>query len=335
MSKYEPWRRGRESWKAFVGNQGTRKRIGMIFLIFVVIVAAALGKSLMDDRKHYIVDKRGNVQGVLRESEDAGESIPLIIRYREHGKTIEREVVLNLPQIRGEDAEEEPYAEAQRDLVADLLEEVGRSKKQKILLPGELSDGTAVSWRKGGRGAYPLLLLMPFLLVLAMFLDEQKKKQAEVKEKEHDIKRNLPGFCTQLTMLLDCGLIVPDAIRRIADGYRNSSNPGFFQGLILETVRRSDSEERSMTSVLNEQAEALHVREWTRVVNLITENQTLGIDLRSKLRSEGEILWNQRKKLAEERGKLAETRMTMPLAMLLLVLIMVTAAPAVLHVKGV
>ena len=152
---------------------------------------------------------------------------------------------------------------------------------------------------------------------------------------EEDIRRNLPGFCNQLTMLMDCGLIVPDAICRIADGYRKQERPGYFRRMILDVVVRSDREERSMPSLMNEYAEKIHVREWTRVVNLLTENQLLGIDLRSKLRAEGEILWTQRKKLAEEKGKLAETRMTMPLAVLLMVLIMITAAPAVLHVKGV
>ena len=68
---------------------------------------------------------------------------------------------------------------------------------------------------------------------------------------------------------------------------------------------------------------------------MLTENQYRGIDLRSKLKSEGEFLWEQRKKIAEEKGKLAETKMTLPLAVLLAVLILITAAPAVLQVKGV
>jgi len=43
------------------------------------------------------------------------------------------------------------------------------------------------------------------------------------------------------------------------------------------------------------------------------------------------LLWEQRKKLAEERGRAAETKMAFPLAILLLVLILITAAPAMLQ----
>ncbi len=41
-------------------------------------------------------------------------------------------------------------------------------------------------------------------------------------------------------------------------------------------------------------------------------------------------MWIGRKKKAEEKGKLAETKLTFPLMILLLVLIMITVAPALL-----
>ena len=36
-----------------------------------------------------------------------------------------------------------------------------------------------------------------------------------------------------------------------------------------------------------------------------------------KLESESDILWTQRKKIAEEKGRIAETKLTFPLALLL------------------
>ena len=50
-----------------------------------------------------------------------------------------------------------------------------------------------------------------------------------------------------------------------------------------------------------------------------------------KLESESDILWTQRKKIAEEKGRIAETKLTFPLALLLLVLILITAAPAIME----
>ena len=67
------------------------------------------------------------------------------------------------------------------------------------------------------------------------------------------------------------------------------------------------------------------------MINIITDNQFKGVDLSDKLESERDLLWEQRKKLAEERGRAAETKMAFPLAILLLVLILITAAPAMLQ----
>ena len=53
-----------------------------------------------------------------------------------------------------------------------------------------------------------------------------------------------------------------------------------------------------------------------------------GSDMSHKLTSEVKMLWFERKKLAESRGRLAEVKLTMPLLLLLLVLMIVTIGPA-------
>ncbi|MFQ7012468.1 MAG: hypothetical protein ACLRTA_08070, partial [Clostridia bacterium] len=56
-----------------------------------------------------------------------------------------------------------------------------------------------------------------------------------------------------------------------------------------------------------------------------------GTGLTEKLQAESEILWMNRKKNCEERGRLAETKLTLPLVIFLLVLIVITIAPALLE----
>ena len=334
MWKSEKLKEQIRTFGAFLKESQNQRKIRRIIAVFLLLIVLLAVKSMVDG-KRYIVDKKGHVVGVIRENRKQEESFPLTIRYRENDRWVSREVMLDLPQIRKDSVDAKAPEEPVRDLVRDLLDEISSSRKKKVYLPDTLPDGSEIYWQRGGNSRLPVLIILPGLLILAMYADQKKKQREEVKLIEEDIRRNLPGFCNQLTMPMDCGLIVPDAICRIADGYRKQESHWHFRRMILDVVVRSDREERSMTSLMNEYAEKIHVREWTRIVNLLTENQMLGIDLRSKLRAEGEILWAQRKKLAEEKGKLAETRMTMPLAVLLMVLIMITAAPAVLHVKGV
>ena len=73
------------------------------------------------------------------------------------------------------------------------------------------------------------------------------------------------------------------------------------------------------------------VKELMRITNIMIDNINKGDDLSGKLRRENELLWFARKQQAEEKGRLAETKMTLPLMILLTVLIMVTIAPALME----
>mgnify|MGYP000656837785 FL=1 len=55
-------------------------------------------------------------------------------------------------------------------------------------------------------------------------------------------------------------------------------------------------------------------------------------DWTEKLKQENSLLWLARKQQSEEKGRLAETKLTLPLMILLLVLIMMTIAPAMMEI---
>jgi tight adherence protein C len=72
------------------------------------------------------------------------------------------------------------------------------------------------------------------------------------------------------------------------------------------------------------------VRELTRFASIVSDNIDKGSALAEKLKSEGELVWKLRKKDAEEAGRLAETKMILPMTLTLLTLVMITMAPAML-----
>ena len=68
-----------------------------------------------------------------------------------------------------------------------------------------------------------------------------------------------------------------------------------------------------------------------RVSSIISDNINKGSELTEKLERETDSLWNARRLHAEQRGRLAETKMTIPLAVFLCVLIIITVAPAMMQ----
>ncbi|HKM28325.1 MAG TPA: type II secretion system F family protein [Anaerovoracaceae bacterium] len=159
---------------------------------------------------------------------------------------------------------------------------------------------------------------------------EKKRKKAE----KESIMCNLPGFVNQLILLLNCGMIFNDAFDKIVNSYslRQEDRENYFKNELCHVAESARQTNASPVVTLNAFARSSGVREFIRITGIILDSQYRGTDLRDKLEAEGEILWQQRKKLAEEKGKLAETKLTFPLAMLLVVLIIITAAPAILQI---
>ena len=148
------------------------------------------------------------------------------------------------------------------------------------------------------------------------------------------MERELPAFNDQLLLLLGSGLIFREAFRRIADGYRQKTGNSYFQSVIIGIEDETEQGVSDIVNVITRRAEEIGVSEFSRLAGVIQDNQLLGTDISDKLRNEGEILWDLRKRNAEERGRLAETKLTLPLAILLMVLVLVTAAPAMIQVQG-
>ena len=60
------------------------------------------------------------------------------------------------------------------------------------------------------------------------------------------------------------------------------------------------------------------------------ENEKIGSNIQEKLERESAFLWDIRKVIAREQGKLIDTKMTYPLGLLLVLLIIITMAPAMM-----
>ena len=205
---------------------------------------------------------------------------------------------------------------------------------KKIMLPKTLEDGTKLIWKKGQSGTELMLILLAPLFIWMLYLDQEKKKREKVRERTASIERELPAFNDQLVLLLGSGLILREAFRRIAEGYRVKKVRTYFEDRIVKIWEETENGVSDFVNVLTRTSDDIGVSEFSRIAGVIRDNQLRGFDISGKLAAESEILWDLRKKNAEERGRLAETKLTMPLAILLIVLVLVTAAPAIIQVQG-
>lgn len=204
---------------------------------------------------------------------------------------------------------------------------------RKVALPNELQDGTKIYWvPKKTRNGWAIL----FVCIIGGYAIYHKRDARLVqteKEARESILRELPEFVNKMILLLNAGLILSNAFNKIVMDYqriRGGENNYFYGQLAHITVKCYETNE-SVQHEIRSFAIRTGVVEFMRLSNIINDSMTKGSDLVVQLKMEGDSLWAARRKQLEEKGKIAETKLTFPLVILLLVLLMITIAPAMME----
>jgi len=157
------------------------------------------------------------------------------------------------------------------------------------------------------------------------------KEDRTAAEERRSILRGLPRFCNQLYLMMNAGLILSDAFDTISAGYEESKTCSLFEKDLTELREATEGHRISTAQVLNDYAVQHDVKEMIRITAILTENEKRGSDVVESLERESRYLWDERKTVARECGKAIDTKMSYPLGLLLIVLIVITMAPAMLN----
>lgn len=338
--KYKGWEAPLRELKELVRTPENRRKLALIFLASAA-VAGFLWIRGTGGENRFIVNGQGRLVGILREDDGRESTFPLTVEIRSGKASLRKELLITLQGEKtertpgGSKAEKDPVAELERS-VSEIQAKLRESRGREIMLPTKTEEGAVLRWERVPNRSPLKVMVLPLFYLLFLYAGRNEKERKAAENRRSSILRSLPSFCDQLLLMMNCGLIFRDAFARIAEGYqKHGAKDDYFRGMIVELEYSSRRGNRNLVPLLEERAEALGNRSFSRLVNLISDNQRKGTDMTGKLREDAAALWEERKQAAEERGKLAETKLSLPLAMLLMVLIVITAAPAMLQVKGV
>lgn len=219
---------------------------------------------------------------------------------------------------------------SESDIIASdinrFINDINKNETGIVELPLMLPEGVELKWdTKEESDNYILPLLFPPLIMLFLYRGEIDAANQKSKKEAELILRELPGFNNKLVLLMESGLIYDDALDRIATGKKEK---GILTGLINEALNQAKNINGDTEKILSDYGREKRIPELTRIMTIISDSKNKGADLREKLRMEREGLWEKRKRQAEEQGKLVDTKLAMPLGMMLISLLLVTAAPA-------
>lgn len=156
--------------------------------------------------------------------------------------------------------------------------------------------------------------------------DYQNRKRMEKIKKANleNVSEELPDFINMLVLLLNSGLVLISAVERIAEEERE----GYFYEELKKISDRMKSLNSSFVTEFREFARESGSRELLRLSNVFSDNIGKGSELVEKMELESAYMWQMRKKQVEEKGRLAESKLTFPMSLMLVSLIIIAAAPA-------
>lgn len=315
--------------------------------IYIIVLAAALLILVLavrgpEQRGTFITDSEGNAIGIRRNSTETQEEYDAYLRVIEGGRVTEREVSLTVRAVRaksaggnssddGEDREAEIEAEIDR-----MISDIEFSEDEIIELPQGLPGGTRLEWSERsteGAAGYLMIAAGAIALIALVIAGAARKPADEEAAIRREIIRGLPRFCNQLFLMMNAGMILSDAFEMICASYAEygEEEMSWFERKITELREDNRDHRISTASLINEFAGRYNVKELIRIATILTENERRGSDVIESLSRESGYLWEERKIIARESGRMIDTKMTMPLSLLLIVLIIITMAPALLN----
>lgn len=202
-----------------------------------------------------------------------------------------------------------------------------------LVLPKRLSGNISIKWKQDRSMALPEVIFAAFAAFILIYLFRYRKANAERKADREGILKDLPEFVNKLVLLLSAGLVTEAAVRKIIEDYQKHTDcrrKPLYEGF-CEIEKRMTETNAPFLKELRLFAQKSDVREFIRFSAILEENIHTGSSLSEKLEGEAAMLWFYRKKNAEEKGRLAETKLTFPLVIQLLVLMLITLAPVFIN----
>lgn len=199
-------------------------------------------------------------------------------------------------------------------------------------LPADL-DGQAVIWKEHkepyGLWAAVLTVLGCVLLNFAYEKDLLKKGQ----ERQDALLAEYPSFLSRLTLLAQTGMPVRQIFAKLAqEGAKPGAGPVYEE--VLRTFREMESGMTQLEAFENF-GKRIRLPQYRKCASLLAQNVRKGTgELIAALGNEAENAFEERKAAAKRKGEEAQTRLLVPMLMMLGVVMLLILVPACFSFSG-
>lgn len=230
-----------------------------------------------------------------------------------------------------EKSEEEQFYEKLNEFISKSRETEGT---EVLCLPTELEGHTLVWKEQKSYLPFQIFAIGIVIILLLPIVESEREKEAKEKRAEQ-LLREYPEMINKLTLLLNAGMTLQGAWKKIVSGYLEvQKKAGAVEKLVYEEMLITQREiDGGKGEVISYKAfgERCGIAEYRKFSNYLIQNRKKGSQgLCQLLEKEAEDAFIQRKNMAQQYSEEVGTKLLLPMLLMLGIVIFVIMVPAVL-----
>lgn len=229
-------------------------------------------------------------------------------------------------------ASPELYGVSARNQIKAAVEKVSESGSGKsVLLPDKSPGGISLRWSEQTSSYAVLIVAIGLLLFFSVHAGRYDRAEKSAKKYREDVAADFPFIVDKLVLLLNSGLTVFSALMRISSDYADESRYGYSPAAaeVAAIGRRVKDTNSSVTEEWKAFATRMESSDILRFCTILEDNLSKGSELAEKLENESEELRELRKKSIQKYIRLIDSKMTIPMLIMLFSLVLVTISPII------
>ncbi len=228
-------------------------------------------------------------------------------------------------------------AEERLTILTKRVQEGEFLTENKLILPNKTEMGEELQWIEKEEPKQMIWILLGIMLLLLVLWKQDLEYKQLLKRREQHMRQAYPEFINELVILVGAGMSLQAAWRRIGQDYQSKRTEGGEIDPLYEEVYRESKELEngvSMREVLEEFSSHIRVKEARRFAVMLVQNIRRGdAFLVSRLKELNQEAWEMRKKQVREKTEEADTKLLLPLMLMLAVILIIVLSPAMISMQ--
>jgi len=227
---------------------------------------------------------------------------------------------------------EHPDAEQKLRMLEYELSEAQKEISDRLKLPAAAA-GEPVVWHHAADDRWIWMLTLTFLALAAMAAGQRQEEETVRKKRERGMQLDYPEIVSRLSLYMGAGISTRKAWERIVDDYGKKEAADDIRHNAYEEMRITLHEMRSgvaEASAYERFGTRCRMPAYLKLGTLLSQNLRKGTkNLAGLLQEESREAFENRRALAKKMGEECESRLLLPMLLMLLTILIIIMYPAV------